>query len=135
MMHALRTAFLLLAPLALGACAHAQGTPIAEAGQIQPSGTVALGQSVRVGKLIATPLEVAEDSRCPMNARCVWAGRVILVTRIDGTGWGETVPLTLGEPHATPQSVTIALTSASPERVTGKEPVPGEYRFGFEGGN
>lgn len=135
MMHALRTAFLLLAPLALGACAHAQDTPIAGAGHIQPSGMVALGQSVRVGKLIATPLEVAEDSRCPMNARCVWAGRVILVTRIDGTGWSETVPLTLGEPHGTPRGVSITLTSVSPERVTSTEPVLGEYRFGFEGGN
>ncbi|HTN13778.1 MAG TPA: hypothetical protein VL094_03115 [Sphingomonadaceae bacterium] len=135
MMHALKPAVLLLAPLALGACTHVQGTPIMDAQQVQPSGTVPLGQPVRVGSMVATPLEVAEDSRCPMNARCVWAGRVILVTRIDGAGWSETVPLTLGEPHGTPKGVTISLTSVSPERVTGKEPVPGEYRFGFEGGN
>ena len=46
-----------------------------------------LGQPTRVGRLVVTPLRVAEDSRCPINARCVWAGRAVVQTRIDGPGW------------------------------------------------
>ncbi|MCB5424340.1 hypothetical protein H0274_03635 [Altererythrobacter sp. CC-YST694] len=126
---------LLLSVITLGGCIPAQDAPVTSAAPALPSGSqVALGQPVMVGKLTVTPMEVAEDSRCPMNARCVWAGRVILVTRIEGEGWRETSPLTLGEPFAT-HGTPLSLTSVSPERVTGQEPVPAEYRFGFEGGN
>ncbi len=131
----MKHALILLSTLALAGCVHTQDAPIVSAGPIQPIGAqVALGQPVQVGKLVATPMEVAEDSRCPMNARCVWAGRVILVTRIDGPGWRETVPLTLGEAYGTHGTI-LTLTSARPERVTGEEPVPDNYRFSFEGGN
>ena len=33
---------------------------------------------------------VVEDSRCPINARCVWAGRADRAHRVDGAGWRET---------------------------------------------
>ncbi|HZF45827.1 MAG TPA: hypothetical protein VEZ26_05800 [Sphingomonadaceae bacterium] len=131
----MKHAALLLSMIALAGCVPAQNAPIASTVPAQPAGSqVALGQAVQVGKLVVTPIEVAEDSRCPMNARCVWAGRVILVTRIDSEDWRETVPLTLGEPFAT-HGIPIRLTSVSPERVTGDAPAPEEYRFGFEGGN
>jgi len=131
----MKHAALLLSAIALGACVPAQEAPVVSTAPALPSGSqVELGQPVMVGELKVTPLEVAEDSRCPMNARCVWAGRVILVTRIDGQGWRETTPLTLGEPFAT-HGIPIRLTSVSPERVTGDAPAPAEYRFGFEGGN
>ncbi|KPL67775.1 hypothetical protein SZ64_06390 [Erythrobacter sp. SG61-1L] len=119
----------------LAGCVQPQNTPIVSTEPAQADGTqVAIGQPVQVGRLTVTPMEVAEDSRCPMNARCVWAGRVILVTRIDGAGWRETVPLTLGETYGT-HGTTLTLSSVSPERVTGEDPVPANYRFGFEGGN
>ena len=40
-----------------------------------------LGQTVNVGGPKVTPLAVLEDSRCPMEARCIWAGRVRLRDR------------------------------------------------------
>ena len=108
--------------------------PTVDGNQPAPEGTaVALGQPVRVGRLIATPQAVVEDSRCPQNVRCVWAGRLIVSTRIDGTGWHETVPLTLGETHAI-HEIPITLISGAPERRTGNETPAGAYRFTFEGG-
>jgi hypothetical protein len=88
---------------------------------------------VHVGKLLAVPQVLLEDSRCPMNARCVWAGRVVLSTRIYGPDFDETVPLVLGEPHMT-HGTSITLTSVQPERVAGEEIPAPTYRFGFEGG-
>lgn len=41
-------------------------------------GLVRLGQTADVCGPRVTPLRVVEDSRCPMNSRCVWAGRVAL---------------------------------------------------------
>lgn len=95
---------------------------------------VALGASVKVGKLLATPVAVIEDSRCPENARCVWAGRLVVSTRLDGSGWRETVPLTLGEPHAT-HGTTITLVSGVPEKQANAETPSEAYRFAFEGGS
>jgi hypothetical protein len=99
-----------------------------------PEGTaVALGQPVRVGQVIATPKAVIEDSRCPKDVRCVWAGRLIVSTRIDGTTWHQTVPLTLGKTHSV-RDVAITLAASAPERRAGSETPPAAYRFTFEGG-
>lgn len=119
----------LLAPVLLAGCVTSPtGGAVADEGS-----AIALGQSVRVGTLVATPQAVIEDSRCPENARCVWAGRLIVTTRIDGSGWRETVPLTLGEPHAA-HGTTIALVSGLPEKQTSGETPAAAYRLAFEGG-
>ena len=46
-----------------------------------------LGQTVNLGGPKVTPLAVLEDSRCPKEARCIWAGRVRLSVRV-ATGAG-----------------------------------------------
>ena len=118
--------FPLAAVLALAACA---ATPIA--GQPVPSdGRAVLGQSTRVGHLVVTPQAVVEDSRCPINARCVWAGRLVLRTRIEGAGWRETAQLTLGQPLIIHGS-GLALVSAEPNKLAG-QPVPSTMLFAFE---
>ncbi|WP_343346927.1 hypothetical protein WJT74_03505 [Sphingomicrobium sp. XHP0239] len=93
---------------------------------------VALGQPVFVApRLVATPMRVHEDSRCPINARCVTAGRLILETRIDGPGWRETVYLTLGEP-AWVREHWVTLVSAEPGQMAGQSTAPSAYRFAFQ---
>ena len=94
---------------------------------------VALGQSVRVGDLSVTPLKVVEDSRCPINARCVWAGRLIVSTRIDGAGWRDTADIQLGETFGTHGRV-IALASGEPGKTIDRETRAEEYRFTYEAG-
>ena len=117
----------LAAAIALGACATvpAPGSPI------RSDGLATLGQPTRVGVLVVTPQAVVEDSRCPINARCVWAGRLVLTSRIDGAGWRETVNLTLGEPYAT-HGTGLALVSAEPGKMAGSPPSPPANLFGFE---
>ena len=95
--------------------------------------TVEIPHGVHVGRLVAVPQVLLEDSRCPMNARCVWAGRAVLSTRIYGPDFDETVPLALGEPYAT-HGTSITLTSVQPEAMAGEEIPAPTYRFGFEGG-
>jgi hypothetical protein len=95
--------------------------------------TVDIPNGVHVGKLVAVPQVLLEDSRCPMNARCVWAGRAVLSTRIYGPDFDETVPLTLGEPYAL-HGTSITLTSVQPEKMAGEEIPAPTYRFAFEGG-
>ena len=119
----------LAAALVLSACATA---PIAD-GPVRSDGQAMLGQPTRVGALVLTPRQLVEDSRCPMNARCVWAGRVVVRTQIDGAGWRDTRDLELGSPQAVREH-RVALTSALPERQAGVAVPPAAYVFGFEGG-
>jgi hypothetical protein len=115
-----RTIF--LAAALLGACA---SVPPAAAGPI-----AALGEVARVGGLHIRPLRVIEDSRCPANANCVWAGRLVLRARVETPGRGETRDLTLGVPIDLDVG-RLTLVAAEPNRVAGREADPSVYRFTF----
>ena len=119
--------FSLAAALAFSSCATTPppGLPI------RSDGLAAMGQPTCVGALVVTPQRVIEDSRCPINARCIWAGRLVLKTRIDGAGWRETVDLTLGQPYAT-HGTGLALVSGEPGKMAGATPSPPASLFGFE---
>ena len=122
----MKTAIVLALPLLLAACAGSQFAPL----EGMP---VALGETVSVGPLRATPRAVIEDSRCPEGVRCVQAGRVVVSTEVSGSGWSETVPLTLGEPSAV-GGATITLVSARPRAYPERRAPRNEYRFVFAGG-
>ena len=116
------------AALALGACA------TLPAPTIRSDGLARLGEATRVGKLVVTPRAVLEDSRCPVNARCVWAGRAIVRSDVAGPGWRESLDLTLGERVAT-HGTTLALTAIEPGKMAGAEARPLAYVMRFEGGD
>ena len=126
-----RLAILVLpAALALSACATTRDAPL-------PDGSdVALGQKAYVDGPIVQPVEVLEDSRCPMNARCVWAGRVrVKMVWIRGNGEKQPFEAMLGEPiHIADGQFT--LESVRPEKRTDRAIRPGDYRFSlrFAGG-
>ncbi len=127
----MKQALILAAALALSACATTPVTmPIIDP-QIRSDGLASFGQPTRVGALVVTPLVLVEDSRCPINVRCVWAGRLVLKARIDGSGWRETVDLTLGQPYAT-HGTGLALVSTEPDKLAGATPSPPASLFGFE---
>ncbi len=130
----LRVASLALAVFPLAACTTIPDAPIVSNGPAVPAGTsVGIGKPVWTGRIVATPMEVHEDSRCPANAQCVWAGQVVVLTRIDGAGWRESVYLKPGEPHATHGS-SLTLASVSPERMTDEVIRSADYRFTDVGG-
>ena len=122
-------------PLALCATALAACTTAAESPEIPGCSTmdcVGIGQSQEVfTEFSVTPLAVREDSRCPIEADCIWEGRVLLDAQLD-----------LGH-----ESITVALDSSERLRINGGflsfgeiAPDPStqwpelqseDYRFGF----
>ena len=93
-------------------------------------GPVSLGQTAYVGGPRVRPESVVEDSRCPANARCVWAGRAIVrVAVVTGSGMRR-MDLTLGQPVRVADG-TLTLVSVTPDRVAGAKPRPKAYRFAF----
>ncbi len=119
----------LAAALALSACA----TTSAPGSPIRSDGLATMGRPTRVGAQVVTPQQVVEDRRCPINARCVWAGRAVVRTQVVGPGWRETRNLALGERVDT-HGTTLTLTSLEPGKVAGAQPPFERQTFGFEGG-
>ena len=119
------TALAFPSALLLAACATTAGAPVPDAND------VALGQRAYVDGPLVQPVEVVEDSRCPANARCVWAGRV-RVKMIWIRGNGETQPFeaTLGEETQLADG-KFTLESVRPEKRTDTAIKPGDYRFSF----
>jgi hypothetical protein len=95
-----------------------------------PSGPVALEQTQRVGAFRVTPLNLIEDSRCPDNARCIWAGRAVVRATIDGPGGPIERNQTLGEP-ADVGGRSLMLDSVTPGRTAGTTVSVAPYRFHF----
>lgn len=137
---------ILFAAFALAACASAAGggpVPVPlpphiqqdldqRAEALRAEGVVAAGINEAAdlgGGLRVRPLEVLEDSRCPQNARCVWAGRLRLRVSVEGLGERE---ITLDEEAVQTPAGSFALVAVSPGPWTdwpeGRKP---PYRFGF----
>ncbi len=91
---------------------------------------VALGQEAMVDGPVVRPIAVLEDSRCPMNARCVWAGQVRLKMLWVRPQGGQEFELTLGEPRPLADGA-ITLTSVRPDKLTNLVLKPADYRFSF----
>ncbi len=115
-----------LTALALSACATTSArTPLADASD------VGLGQTAYADGPIIQPVAVLEDSRCPMNARCIWAGRVrVQMLWIRGNGEKQPFEVTLGEPTPLADG-SITLEAVRPDRMTNVELKPKDYRFSF----
>ncbi|MCA8885482.1 MAG: hypothetical protein KDA35_02595, partial [Hyphomonadaceae bacterium] len=91
---------------------------------------VGIGETADLGNgLRVRPLEVLEDSRCPQNARCVWAGRLRLRVNIEGVGAREIEDNS--DAVQTPRGA-FSLVAVSPGSWTDwPEGAKPPYRFGF----
>ena len=122
----IRTALIFAAALQLTGCAsyHIREDGISRA---------AIGETVAVDGPKVTPLEVLEDSRCPMNARCVWAGQVRLKVRIHLGAGNQERELTSNKPVQVADG-SLELVEVRPDRVAGEGQAldPKDYRFGFK---
>ncbi|MBB6424590.1 hypothetical protein [Sphingopyxis sp. JAI128] len=111
--------------LLLCACATTASAPLPEGSD------VALEQKAYVDGPLVQPVEVIEDSRCPMNARCVWAGRVRLkMVWFRGNGKMHAFEATLGEPVQLADG-QFTLESVRPEKHSDVMIKPSDYRFSF----
>ena len=112
-----------LIALALTSCTT---TPPASAGP-----TAALGQTASINGLRVRPVAIVEDGRCPINAICVWAGRLVVRSEVSGGSWRQTRDLELGKGQQIADG-TLTLISAEPSKVAGTETDPRTYRFTFD---
>jgi hypothetical protein len=106
------------------ACATVVEAPVNDATlTLQPQQTLPLGQA------ISLRYERAADSRCPSNARCVWAGNLIYHFTLVGKTATEPFMLVADKPTFASKSfkgvqIVLATTEPPPRGMTHEEPPP-----------
>ena len=96
---------------------------------------VAIGEPQEAGQhegdLVVTPLAVLEDSRCPIEAECVWAGRLRLNAQLQLGHEIITVELDSGNPMKI-NGGTLRIAEIASESSVQLAPIqPSDYSFGF----
>lgn len=90
---------------------------------------IAIGTSATIRGTTIGVLELVEDSRCPVDVQCVWAGTVRVRTSIDALS--RDFIFTQGQPQVV-GGRTITLLSVTPTQKRSQQTVPlGDYRFVF----
>ncbi|MBO9518946.1 MAG: hypothetical protein J7493_12840 [Porphyrobacter sp.] len=110
-------------PLFLGACV----------GAMAPSSNVArvgIGQSAALGTIRLVPLQLIEDSRCPVGTQCASPGQLRVRVTVQPPQGPHQRTLTLGQPELI-SGGTLLLEEARPHPVAGERPVGSDYRFTF----
>lgn len=93
-------------------------------------GAAQLGQATYVDGITVRPERVIEDSRCPANADCVWAGRVVLRATVRGGRWKRSFDLVPGKPVHVADGM-LTLISVAPDKYI--RPIKRrDYRFTFK---
>lgn len=93
--------------------------------------TAGLGEIAHTNGLKVRPIAVVEDSRCPINAVCVWAGRLVVRSEVRGGAWTKVLDLELGKPAPIADG-TLTLTAAEPSKMADTPIGSGAYRFTFD---
>lgn len=91
-----------------------------------------IGHVAELGGVIAQPVGVIEDSRCPEEADCVGPGRVrVQVAYLNPKApQGDEFELTVGEPKRVSGGV-ITIESVRPSQRLNRRIEIGDYRFDF----
>jgi hypothetical protein len=103
---------LLIAIIALPGLAACAGAPLRDGTYpLQPHQRVALSSDTTL------TYDSFSDSRCPANARCIWAGRLSFQFVLDGPGGAEEFSLGPDQLSATPKSLRGARVTLDPASI------------------
>jgi len=111
-----------LAALALAGCATLLG---GHSGSVE---TLKLGETGFFGPERITPISLDEDSRCPTNVKCIWAGTVRLKVSVYPSARDHAYFVTLGQPTAV-EGGTLLLEKVLPQRTSTAQIPPNHYLF------
>ena len=93
--------------------------------------TLKTGQTkiARTGRITIKFLELIEDSRCPADVNCVWAGIARIEVRLTRNGKSAVFELNTNhrENPAVFQGYSVALSSLTPYPTSTSKPGPSEY--------
>lgn len=116
---------LALTPLLLAGCAGRHEA------YCRYQGPARIGQTVYLRGPSLRPEQLLEDSRCPIDVKCVQAGTVRVRVTLIGEDANERLDMTLGRP-INAAGGRLTLLSVQPQRRTTQSPAPEDYRLTFD---
>jgi hypothetical protein len=120
----------LLLIVTLAAC-RSTGAPAPRAASLNQEVQLAPKEQATFGSrgLTVEFVRVVEDSRCPSDTTCVWAGevKVQVATRTDAAGPVQQHEIKAGESAAV-GAFHVIVVNVQPERLSTREIPPEEYR-------
>ena len=136
----------LIQALAMGSCAFLFGAIPASAVERRHGKGLRVGETLRYdGGLKITFLAVRNDSRCPINARCIWAGDAEVVLRVKAGNQAArkvtlhthlkpqtvVIPAQIFPPGTAgiPKSYVISIAGLTPQPEAGKKTLQSDYRL------
>jgi len=115
----------------LGACGGSPASTAPAPLELDVEGTLAAGTTVPVKgtDMQVTFVAVTEDSRCPKDVTCVWAGEVKVKLTVK---LGSSAPVkreVLEGRAAIVEPYRLTVTRVLPEPLSDKKPQPSDYRI------
>lgn len=89
-----------------------------------------IGQKMTALGVTITPRDVVDDSRCPSDVQCIWAGTAHVKSTVSTSAGSTDVVFELGHPE-TVGGYMITLTELTPGKQSGEEIPDSAYRFVF----
>ena len=137
-MRHLSTAATVLLVAAIAACSSSTTADVSAPAQTNTTttqrevgkATMKIGDSIVMGELRLTFRSVERDSRCPIDAACVWAGDAEIALKIEQANRAAVAALhTMLEPKKTNwNGYTVSLVTLTPVRTASTAVDPAAYR-------
>jgi hypothetical protein len=80
-------------------------------------GSVGVGETKNINGVSVTLNKIVEDSRCPSDVQCIWAGRLVANVTLETGGNTETLDLASDTPKAF-GTFLVSITNISPEKLS-----------------
>lgn len=94
--------------------------------------TAALGEHVSAYGVLLTPMDIVEDSRCPVDVACVQAGQLRVNVMLSSAMGTSTMPFTLASAEpVTTETASLWLSESTPEPLASDPASESEYLFTF----
>jgi hypothetical protein len=131
-MHSVLLSSLIVAAALTASFSLAGAQPSDVAAEVGKPFTLKVGQNADVEPLgvSVTFVNVTEDSRCPSDVTCIWAGQVSIVVDVKASGNSSRIALTLSGGQSEAKSLgsySIRLVDVQPYPVSTKKISPSEY--------
>lgn len=95
-------------------------------------GVMEVGDTEFINGVLVTLNKIVEDSRCPTDVVCIWAGRLVVNVTFKSDTDEETLNLTTGEPFHNFDIFKVSVESASPNPVSTRPISAGDYTVIFK---
>jgi hypothetical protein len=112
-------------------CEFAKCPDVSGAPRVADEITLGVGQKSQIGDLSLNLQEIVQDSRCPSDVTCIWAGLVETNVKISVFSKEEVLNISSGQSPYRFEGYDVSIVSVAPPKQVETQVDPAEYRVTF----